>query len=117
MTISVQARALSAQVTMPTDREIRIERTLNAPRERVWEALTDPNLVRQWWGRGNQLVIERLEVERAGHWRFVLESRAPLEPQLSKLLCSRWLNVLALSGARPRQSVRVLTSYVGRRQR
>jgi len=27
--------------------------------------------VAQWWGRGNKLVIERLEVERGGHWRFV----------------------------------------------
>jgi uncharacterized protein YndB with AHSA1/START domain len=26
---------------------------------------------RKWWGRGNKLVIERLEVERGGHWRFV----------------------------------------------
>jgi len=28
-------------------------------------------LVAQWWGRGNKLVIERMEVERGGHWRFV----------------------------------------------
>jgi uncharacterized protein YndB with AHSA1/START domain len=33
--------------------------------------MTDPKLVAQWWGRGNKLVIERMEVERGGHWRFV----------------------------------------------
>jgi uncharacterized protein YndB with AHSA1/START domain len=33
--------------------------------------MTDPKLVAQWWGRGNKLVIERLEVERGGRWRFV----------------------------------------------
>ncbi|ADO75213.1 SRPBCC family protein [Stigmatella aurantiaca] len=62
------------QVTTPSDREIRVERIFNAPRERVWKALTDPKLVAQWWGRGNKLVIERFEPERGGHWRFVEHS-------------------------------------------
>lgn len=60
-----------ASVTTPSEREIRIERIFNAPRERVWQAMTDPLLVAQWWGRGNKLVIERMEVERGGRWRFV----------------------------------------------
>ena len=60
-----------ATVTTPSDREIRIERIFNAPRERVWRAFTDPKLVAQWWGRGNKLVIERMQVERGGHWRYV----------------------------------------------
>jgi uncharacterized protein YndB with AHSA1/START domain len=63
-----------AQVTLPSDREIRIERIFDAPRDRVWRAFTEPGLVAQWWGRGNKLVIERLEVERGGHWRFVEHS-------------------------------------------
>ncbi len=58
-------------LTKPSDREIRVERIFNAPRERVWRAYTDPKLVAQWWGRGNKVVIERMEVERGGHWRFV----------------------------------------------
>lgn len=60
-----------ARVSTPTEREIRIERVFDAPRERVWRAFTDPALVAQWWGRGHKLVIERMEVERGGHWRFV----------------------------------------------
>ena len=40
-----------ATVTTPSDREIKIERIFNAPRERVWRAFTDPKLVAQWWGR------------------------------------------------------------------
>lgn len=59
------------KVTTPSDREIRTERVFDAPRDRVWQAYTDPKLVAQWWGRGNKLVIERMEVERGGHWRFV----------------------------------------------
>ncbi len=60
-----------AQVTTPTEREIRIERTFDAPRDRVWRAFTEPTLLAQWWGRGNNVVIERFELERGGHWRFV----------------------------------------------
>ncbi len=66
--------ANSLHTTTPTDREVRIERIFNAPRERVWRAFTEPDLVAQWWGRGNKLVIERMEVTRGGHWRFVEHS-------------------------------------------
>ncbi|HVX42104.1 MAG TPA: SRPBCC family protein [Gemmatimonadaceae bacterium] len=60
-----------ASVSTPREREIRIERIFDAPRERVWRAMTDPELVAQWWGRGNKLVVERMEVVRGGHWRYV----------------------------------------------
>ena len=60
-----------ATVTTPGDREILIERIFNAPRDRVWRAMTDPKLVAQWWGRGNKLVVEKYELQRGGHWRFV----------------------------------------------
>jgi len=62
---------MTTTVTTPTDREIRIQRIFDAPRDRVWRAFTDPALVAQWWGRGNTLVIERMDVKRGGHWRFV----------------------------------------------
>src|SRR5689334_24645490 len=60
-----------AKVTTPSDRTILIERIFNAPRHRVWAAFTVPSLVAQWWGRGNKLVIEKMEVQRGGHWRYV----------------------------------------------
>ena len=63
-----------ATVSTPTDREIRVERIFDATRDRVWRAMTDPALVAQWWGRGNKLVVERMELERGGHWRFVEHS-------------------------------------------
>ena len=69
-----QEPTVKAKITTPAEREIRIERIFNAPRDRVWKAMTDPKLVAQWWGRGNKLVIERMEVERGGHWRFVEHS-------------------------------------------
>ena len=67
----MKATTESTQVTTPTEREIRTERVFDAPRDRVWRAHTERELVAQWWGRGNKLDIERLEVEPGGRWRFV----------------------------------------------
>jgi uncharacterized protein YndB with AHSA1/START domain len=72
--ITEKEPTVKARITTPADREVRIERIFNAPRDRVWRAMTDPDLVAQWWGRGNKLVIERLDLERGGHWRFVEHS-------------------------------------------
>ncbi|WNG63035.1 SRPBCC family protein [Archangium gephyra] len=63
--------ANKVKASTPSEREVRTERIFNAPRERVWKAFTDPKLLAQWWGRGNKLVIERMELVRGGHWRFV----------------------------------------------
>jgi uncharacterized protein YndB with AHSA1/START domain len=71
MSATVKESKEKAIVTTPTDRSIHVERVFNAPRDRVWRAFTEPELVAQWWGRGNKLVIERMEVERGGHWRYV----------------------------------------------
>jgi uncharacterized protein YndB with AHSA1/START domain len=74
MTGTTKGTAMKAIVTTPSEREIRSERIFNAPLEKVWRAMTDPKLVVQWWGRGNKLVMERDEVERGGHWRYVEHS-------------------------------------------
>jgi len=69
--MSATAEVTKTKVTTPTDREIRTERVFDAPRDTVWRAYTEPDLIKQWWGRGNRLDIERFELERGGHWRFV----------------------------------------------
>jgi uncharacterized protein YndB with AHSA1/START domain len=63
-----------SKISTPSDREIRTERIFNASRDRVWRAFTDPEQLAQWWGRGNKLIVERMEVERGGHWRYVEHS-------------------------------------------
>ena len=52
-------------------RTMRVEREFDAPRDLVFRAMTEPDLLSQWWGRGNPLTVERLEPETGGHWRFV----------------------------------------------
>lgn len=79
MSASLKEAAAGVQIRKEGDRQIRIERIFNAPRERVWRAFTDPKLVAQWWGRGREMTIERMEVERGGHWRFIVPS--PHGPQ------------------------------------
>ena len=74
MSTTVKEPAVKAIITTPSDREIRMERIFNAPRARVWKASTEPDLLAQWWGRGNTLVIEKYEFQRGGHWRFVEHS-------------------------------------------
>ncbi|MEJ2667223.1 MAG: SRPBCC family protein [Deinococcales bacterium] len=58
-------------LTLPAERDVRVERIFRATPERLWRALTEPELVAQWWGRGNRLDIEHMEVEPGGRWRFV----------------------------------------------
>jgi uncharacterized protein YndB with AHSA1/START domain len=60
-----------AVVSVVGEREVRLERVFDAPRERVWKAMTEPALIAQWWGRGHRLDIETYELRRGGHWRFV----------------------------------------------
>lgn len=66
--------AMKTKISKPSDREILIERIVNAPRDRVWTAYADPALVARWWGRGHRLDVERMEFTRGGRWRYVEHS-------------------------------------------
>ena len=70
-TATMTGTTMRHTLSTPTDRSIRVERIFDASRDRVWRAYTDPALTAQWWGRGNKLVIEKMEVQRGGHWRYV----------------------------------------------
>jgi uncharacterized protein YndB with AHSA1/START domain len=56
-----------------SDREIVITREFNAPRELVWEAMTNPKHVVNWWGpRGFSTTIEEMDVRPGGVWKHVM---------------------------------------------
>jgi uncharacterized protein YndB with AHSA1/START domain len=63
-----------SKVTTPAEREIRCERIFDAPKDKVWRAYTEKELIAQWWGRGNKLDIVKHEFRKGGHWRFVEHS-------------------------------------------
>ncbi len=54
-------------------REIVITRVLNAPRERVFEAVIDPKQVVKWWGpEGFTTTIHEMDVRPGGVWRHTM---------------------------------------------
>jgi len=55
-----------------SDREVVITRIFDAPRELVFKASTDPNLIPQWWGpKRFATTVEKMEVKPGGVWRFI----------------------------------------------
>jgi uncharacterized protein YndB with AHSA1/START domain len=74
MAASLTANRDSFTVTTPSDQEIRMTRLFNAPRERVFEAMTRPEHVREWWGRlgdGYSVPVCEIDLRVGGRWRFV----------------------------------------------
>ena len=61
-------------VTTPSDSEIRMTRLFNAPRQLVFEAMSKPEHVKQWWGRlgeGYSVPVCEIDLRIGGRWRFV----------------------------------------------
>ncbi len=52
--------------------EITSTRMFDAPRELVFKALTDPNLIPKWWGpRKYWTKVDKMDVRPGGTWRFI----------------------------------------------
>ena len=70
------AKTNALKVTLPDDVSIRLEREFNAPRALVFEAMSKPEYIKQWWGpREQELIHVEMDVRPGGKWRFV--SRGP----------------------------------------
>ena len=58
-------------ITTPSDTEVRIERLFDAPRELVWEAYTDPELLCEWLGpRRLTMTVQEMDVRSGGRYRY-----------------------------------------------
>ena len=56
-----------------SDREIVISRVFDAPRELVWQAMSDPQHVVNWWGpRGFSTTIEKMDFRVGGVWKHTM---------------------------------------------
>jgi uncharacterized protein YndB with AHSA1/START domain len=54
--------------------ELRLARTVEAPRARVWEALVDPEQIARWWGpAGFTMPAVELEARVDGAYRFTMQ--------------------------------------------
>jgi uncharacterized protein YndB with AHSA1/START domain len=60
-------------VTMPTDREVQVTRSFNAPRRLVFEALTTPALLMRWMHGPNgwTLAVCEVDLRVGGSFRYV----------------------------------------------
>ena len=55
------------------DREVVITRVLDAPRELVWQAWTDPKHIVNWWGpNGFTTTIEKMDLRVGGEWKYMM---------------------------------------------
>ena len=62
----------SATVTLPSDTEILITRTFEAPRALVWDCLTTPRHLLRWWGPSwCPMVACEVDLQVGGRWRYV----------------------------------------------
>lgn len=59
-------------ITTPSELEIAMTRTFDAPRALVWEMFTRPEHVRQWWGAGHlEVTACEIELRVGGAYRYV----------------------------------------------
>ena len=62
----------AARDTWALDREIVLSRVLDAPRELVFKAWSDPKLVVQWFGpEGFTTETLEIDIREGGRWRFI----------------------------------------------
>jgi uncharacterized protein YndB with AHSA1/START domain len=68
------ANSASFVITTPSEVEIRMTRLFDAPRGLVFEAMTKPEHVKQWWGRlgdGYSVPVCEIDLRVGGAWCFV----------------------------------------------
>jgi uncharacterized protein YndB with AHSA1/START domain len=74
MTAGSVANSDTFTVTTPSDREIVLTRLFDAPRHLVFEAMSKPEHIAQWWGNlgaGYSVPVCEVDLRVGGKWRFV----------------------------------------------
>jgi uncharacterized protein YndB with AHSA1/START domain len=60
-------------VAAPGEPTIEVTRTIDAPRDLVWQAFTDPVHAGRWWGpNGFTTTTQRMDVRPGGMWQFTM---------------------------------------------
>ena len=70
----------TAELTLPTDTQILIRREFDAPRDLVYRAWTEPELVKRWWaGRRGTVTHIESDFQVGGRWRNVMVAHGGFE--------------------------------------
>lgn len=65
------------KIEVLSDTQIQMTRSFKAPRELVFRAMTEPELVAKWWGqRSTTTIVDKLDARVGGEWRFVQRDEA-----------------------------------------
>lgn len=71
--MSDQDAVEKSTVTLRGDREMHVERTFDAPRERVFAAYTEAELIPRWWGPDDSTtIVKELDPTTGGRWCFAM---------------------------------------------
>jgi uncharacterized protein YndB with AHSA1/START domain len=69
----MDARTSNLIITTPTDREIVLTRSFDAPRKLVFEAWTKPEHVKRWWACDTATItVCEIDLRVGGAWRYVM---------------------------------------------
>jgi len=64
-----------AEVTLPTDDQIKVVREFDAPANLVYRAVTEPELVKRWWGaQRGAITVAEIDLRVGGKWRYVMDA-------------------------------------------
>jgi len=62
-------------------KEVTFERTYNVPVAKIWQAWTDPNIVKAWWGPDNVTIPEcEIDLRVGGEVYIVMEAGEAMGP-------------------------------------
>jgi uncharacterized protein YndB with AHSA1/START domain len=61
-------------VTLPSDRELLLTRVFDAPRDLVWETMTNPEYVKRWWCcmEGFTMPVCEIDLRVGGTYRYLM---------------------------------------------
>ena len=77
MPVKNVANSETFKVTTPSDCEVRLTRLFDAPRRLVFEAMTEPEHIKRWWGQlgdGYSVPVCEVDLRPGGAWRFTSQT-------------------------------------------
>ncbi len=81
--MTVSNRYGSATVQLPSETTILITRLFDAPAALVFRTLTEPELVKRWWGfETAQWQVCDIDLRVGGTWRYVVSQPCESEPDM-----------------------------------
>ena len=70
----------TAELTLPSEKEILFTREFDAPRELVYRAYTTPELIKRWWGGSHgRVTLAEVDLRVGGSWRYVMTANEGTE--------------------------------------